>query len=377
MVVAVAVIKFLISGRGAERPSFSMRKAVFFVIFAILLIILSWDVAIDFVATQFLILTTVDLKPLLLKLKADLSGFYVAFLISLYIETFDKKNTFTVKSDDINKIKSFSDTLIKFSDANSLVVASLKKIYKDENIHSLARNVLPQKQIYRATSVKIRLIESKDDKNYFNYTHMVDMTIEKKYIICAITNSISCQDALFNIEEIDEVYCDVGFNVNDNDYLENFVKNASFRQIVETDGGGISYHNLSSSVLNKNEKSRIIGKLAESIKKEIIMLKLTAPIISSFNNYRYDLHFPSTKFSKSIPFVYWVSDRVLFLDNIEVDGEQFCSQEKIAFSIMPFICGYNPPFRLDALLCSDMPIKLHINSWVCYGQGIVVAWREQ
>jgi hypothetical protein len=350
-----------------------MEKAIFFGLLAVLILVLSWQDASDAIASSFFTILNIDIKPLVSKLRGELTGFYALFLATLYLDVVKQRNSIKLLSNDIDKAAKFIETLKTNVDKRQFLDAYMADVYKDTNIKTLTANFLPNKPAFRDVNVYLRIREDDTDKEFFFYDQSIEFEIQKEFLIVAVTNLVEVQDALFNDPHIDDVFCDSGFNAQDQECVVNFLSRSKFSQIVTDDSDKVRSIDIGARNLSKKDTKAISDKLPQHMRSSVAFLRIEKSISSEVSAFK--INYPKTRFQKNLPFVYWKSDRVLYLKKITIEGEHFCSSSLQKITIMPFIPSYTAPMKISRIDKSDFPIELRIESWLCYGQGVIISWR--
>jgi len=346
---------------------------VFFVGLLFLIVVLSWDSAGIFVSKMVLQLVSVDISPLIRLLRAELSGFYALLLIALYLEAGRENRVISLSPDQFSSVKKVMEEYISNVDSKKFIAKAIENAFDDKKAGRLADLLTPNKKVYYDCSVTLTLLQDVENLKSFLYQQTVDFFVREAFIIVAITNSTTAQDALFNIAGVDEVFCDKSVSSVNDEYLSHFIERSVFEETVVSDGGMLNQVPLKPIPLSRAKARSLKQSIPPELKDDVVFLQVSSTDLNS-EKFRLQIKYPPSQFRKTIPYVYWISDRSLYLERIEIDASSFSSDSDESISIMPILSNFQSKINFDEIQCIDTPVTLRVESWICYGQGVILSW---
>ncbi|MGJ3261593.1 MAG: hypothetical protein ACFE0R_00015 [Salinarimonas sp.] len=348
------------------------REFRFTILLVLAIVFLSVDRATEFVADQIMLLFRIETLGLFNFLKENLSDLLVILIITFFVDLRLHKDSIVLKTSDITAARGFIDELKQLTSSGAAIEFHLKKIYGD-NIRGIGNIVNPNKTIYRDAFVRIRLVQHADDKGRFLYTQEVDFVTDSDKLIIVIVATSDQQDNLFNVDFVDEVFCLAKKGMTRDDAVR-YASGVSLSVFEDNERGFLTERNVLLKLASRSMAQRCYALSSTNELDGVYVFQ--ADVKSAFSSKkRVRIIYPDAVFRKDIPFVYWISDRPIYLKEIEIDATRFGDAARI--TVMPFVASYASSKRLKDVDAHREPIKLMVDAWCTYGQGVLISWRNQ
>lgn len=324
---------------------------------------------------QQILLSTlkIDIGPLLNFLQKNISDIIVILIITFFVDYRLSKESIIMKVDDVDAVKRLLSDIKFYSDPNEAIKYHLQTLY-GSNINGISNILGNTKTIYFDAKVSIRMVECQNTDEFF-YTQEIEFKCKSQNIYFAIVSTPDQQDKAFNVDYIDEVFSLSKNNTSQSDALK-YAEKIDVKVVKSDDKGFV-----------RENAVQVQPATDRTVKDFYKKSMLTAAdgvfvFVANISKYKADLNsriiikYPDATFSKDIPFTYWIVDRPVFLKEINIDAMQFSSDRQATISAMPFLASYTGTTALKNIPAHVEPLRMIVDSWCTYGQGVLITWRN-
>lgn len=348
-----------------------MKKIIFYISLGCFLILVNSGGA-TFILDNLLGLTWS--APITEFIEKNSQGFIIVFLLALYWDYFHK-STSSSEDEIVTKIDRITNFLenndINNKNLDELVREKIQEHYRISNdVSNLLDVVISEKTIHTDVNVSYKLRNGESEGKYYLRYRYDFKTLDKEFYIAFLTSSdiqdqlVASTDAFFDMF----VFSDLKY-MNDN--IEKMQKEGFCIKAI-LDKNGTTFENVSKfQKIEEPLYNHLLPGWFDQEKYDILIYKAsfqhdcTTPVRYIYSHeYVMDV---------SDNYCYWVSDRTLYLEKIQLDLESFLHQNA-KFTLQPFIAnGVRSGFPKES---SQRIYELNVNNWVVKGQGVIIVWRD-
>jgi len=333
-------------------------------------------------------------EPIVFFLKSNTQGLIVILLVTIYLdyikENPNKKigeivNSLSIIKENINAIKTkqaSTESVLnglnehiriireKEEDEIENIKKNIKKLYKIDNINGLINLLISKKPLYFDVSVYYEIRDHKTNHNLYNLYYRIDFTSSIKEYILAIVEYASLQSIISATStRISDVLTIPAKKHEDQEYTKMINDKSCFSVIESSSDNYTIERGLVLTEIQKDHYKHYLNEIDERYYNDIVLYKCDLNDLK--DPVRYSVKFPPLTMNKNDHYVYWTSDRLMFLKSITFDARDF-SYENCRLNLHPLFACYKgdiPDMDRDNYFC------FNINSWIIGGQGAIFSWR--
>ena len=343
----------------------------FLILFGLFIFVVAVPAASNGIAFGVRSISGIDLTGFFDTLRGQLASLVLVFLVSLFVELRDRKELIKLDGEDIALSKRNLLDLIRSLNANQMMSIVAPKLLGEKlNAENFVRSIFPDKPSYTEAKLYLRL--QRTSKNEFVYEYSCDFLLNKQNLVIALTNRPDLQDKLFNLTGVDEIACHSSLSDLSSNTVDTFCLQFSCLQLSRNAQGYLHQENRPLRICENFDTN---GHLSPEELNNVVFL--IAELQGKSPSHRILMRYPKQAYSLSTPYIYWLSDRTLHIDSIEIDGRDFFGDSpKGHINIQTNIADFSPNQKLRGITADAMPVRLPIDAWLSYGQGIIISWRD-
>lgn len=314
-------------------------------------------------------------KPIVTLLQANSQGLVVAFLIAFYWDVIrSKKPTIVFGENNITISNGVTDILAQFDtrEVIKILLNGFFKKHKDNgNVNNIVDLIIPDKEIYTDVRIKYTLVDNANDPAKYVLDYEIEFTSKlKEYVLAVVTNpEMQCR-----ISNNCSLVCDVitipTLQYSDL-YSDDLLKKIDIHKISKDSSG----QTRKTPLVMKRVTARDSQKYLTGIKKDdcesVLLFKAQ---ISSDTEVPCTilLSTPEFELDKDDHYIYWVSDRPMWVNQIEFDVSKFTFDSRKKFNVQPLIVNYKINSNLNK---TNDKVILWLHDWIGNGCGVIFSWR--
>jgi hypothetical protein len=348
-----------------------IRKIMFYAILVIILVLSNAGLVAPLLNNILGMSTSNDLG---IFLKQSSQGFIVIFVMTLYLDFIKSNDTGGCRfsADDARFLhKILSEKFNTNDNAIENVASSLKLIYNSKNVINLLDTVV-NNSYYKGVRVSYKIENHKSDicKYYLNYD--IEFETNANEYIVAIAQNAFVQEMISNLcSGISDVITVPAIKGNIEAYEKHFAISNILKLIDYSDDGKTITRECEVEVVHKLYFGTYLHGIDKKNYDDIIILKY---ILNNRQNAWIRLHLtaPSIVMNKDDHYIYWVSDRPMFVEQIHIDASCFDFNGNANFNVQPLLVNY---YALSPDLIDKKHICLNVHNWIAVNQGFIFSWR--
>lgn len=288
---------------------------------------------------QVFILSTfrIDVSPLFLFLQQNLSDIILLFILTLFVDMRLQKSSILIRTDDVERVSDAIEGLYKNSSHADFVRYSLTKFYGDENCSLLTDIVITNKTVYRDAIVKIVVRDDPKNPHNYLYSQEIAFSCDSDRILLAVIPSATLQDQIFNVPEVDEVFCIPRLDQAGKPSLGSD-RSITVQSITRNQHGRLEIEEIELKAVTKREERKLSASSGIDIGGAYFC---TATARSTYDGkrYRFVVKYPEASFQRTTPFTYWITDRPIYIKQIPIDASGLTDSGPVLITVMPFLAA--------------------------------------
>jgi len=303
-------------------------------------------------------------------LKQNSQGFVIIFAMCLYFDFAFKKSSAEISDDRIEITDGYFKNLIHLSPLK-LLSRNLQIIYSDKSVGNLIDTVVGSKPIYKDVKVNFTLENHATDAMKYYLSYEIEFTADiVEYVIAVAAGQILQNQISNRCKKICDVLVLSSSEINYKDVLKG-AGNIRFSRLAKDYVGKTNETPLILKQVPAKEYKNYLPEIAESYYGDVVLLRVKIEKKARGNN-TYILLSPPVIQNKSAHYIYWVTDRPMWVRHIEFNTSNFTFNEKKDIYVQPLLINYyNTDTNINA---NKNKFVLNVHNWVANGQGALLSW---
>lgn len=354
--------------RRAKRRTFSWRAVKAFALPAFVIIFAGFPEAVSFVAGYF----PEQVRPAFLAffewIRSEAPGFLLLFVIAVAWDSQLRDETIIIEKEAANFAKEFIDYMHQMASPREFMAFYAKKYFAVENSENFFSTISDGSTAFRNASVRIILRKSKI-LNKIEYSFQTSFEAEiSEYIIAVVPDNVY-------LDKVCDARCVTDAKIfremkNPQCLIEEYID--SFRITCCPDDTSKKEFDLKFRRMNDRRSAEILPNILPEERRNVVLFQSQS--INTHGKARYISHDPFVSLSFSAPYIFWYTNRPMYINNIEIDATNISEHPDIQ---RIFVHPNIPNIRVKDEVGRDVSIiqNINIRNWLFYGQGIIVCWR--
>jgi hypothetical protein len=295
--------------------------------------------------------------------KSNTQGLIQLILLGLYFEMLGISKSKDEERKEADVTRDLLQRALASSSNNALLQLSLQDRYGKEAAEQFLENTFKPCPVLRNMTVKIAARNSKD-----GYEVTVSLTYSKDgddFFVAVADDPLHCE-ALIATGVLSEVL--VGPKTD-----PELVPATVRKRVKDARSGSPVYHEVEFVALSTAAKRKLFKEtsLREVVEKLRVFEGCTPTLRNAFEGPASFEIQHSTWQSADYPFMFWLSDRVLEIDLIEIDFRELTSSQQAGARIHLFMSSlqWSKDIRPDNAIW-----RFPLRAWLLPGQGLGVIW---
>lgn len=313
-------------------------------------------------------LIEIDVTALIRFIQTNTSSFIIFVVVSIYMEIILRDNSLMISSSSASMLKEALISFLRPSDPKSEIRAGIQKLVGEENVDALVGCLASAKQVYKDLDLTITIDSTHAKDGYLMASHETVFSSKSNSFVVAITCVNGLQDSLFNVTGIDEIF------TCSRDEFESIEKGGACRvrifQSAQTHNQRMATRELTPRLLKNDEVSELFGGELGASRGKVCLFGFTA--VPDGESRRFNIRWPMFK-AGTIGHYNWTTDRPTKVRSVVLNIVH--GPIALQYDVYPNFYSFHTDQNLSGLRSSDFPIRLLVDSWILYGQGISISWK--
>lgn len=282
--------------------------------------------------------------------------FLIVMSVTIYFE-FIRGRFFSVSELDLKNIARIIASDLDCLDVGSLASDAFSRRYKCTAAPDF-NSLFFERLAFDRVTVNLRLEDHPSNVDVLLYSYSLSFQYSGDELVFAIARSPSVQDELANFSRISEVQVlsDAFLSSTPTQHLRSFS--------VSGAGGRLQ----TIKAIPINQYPAYVPKITSKPGKDFMLYECDTSQLKM----PLTLEMKPISIPKNDPYIYWMADRLMYVECINVDISRLTNFPRPRLILSPRIMGYSSNSKGD--LRSIGRTRLEIYSWISYGQGVILAW---
>ncbi len=294
------------------------------------------------------------------------------FAVALYWEWVWRDYSIPLEKDEFSAVKS---ALFRHSKGREAVKKQIARVYGRDDIKTLSEIIVPEAPAMYDVEAFLTLSRTNTQPAGIEYTYESSFQLDAKEYLVAITSNTLAYQLAMEEPSITEI-----INVRDElltqENLSSILQETKLGAQGVDSQGRVFRNELELERVNDRRAATKLGK--EDINANGLVYALYRADLPTKNEMRASsLRFyfspPPIKFDETLHYIYWFSDRVIYVRSISIDLSGFLPTDG---NVMRIRTNMARAFLQNFDERSQRKIKIDVNDWLVTGQGVIVSWSK-